>query len=184
MTSKKRRPDKRRLVEAYFYEVKARGEWGAYTRTAASHGVSDETVRRAVKAATEPEPILADDLAYVPAPGERPLAPATLPQKQTRPRPKCHMVYHSRVLQASGLLCKPLRSDVANVVYLPHSEPATFHTLQYRTSPVRTAPLPQRPRTYIQPDYLAQLTDVATYMVGPVPLVAWILFAVLLWFMK
>jgi hypothetical protein len=52
---RRRRPDPARVVQSYQHQVEALGKRGAFRRTAALYGISDETVRRYVLATQQPK---------------------------------------------------------------------------------------------------------------------------------
>jgi len=189
-TKKLRKPDTARVVETYWYEVKARGQWGAYTRTAAIYRLSDETIRRYVKQSEQPlVPSVDAGLLYQPAPGERPIASRIVPhlaQKQQRTRPHCHTISHSHTMQRSGFLCKPVRSNVAKVAQFPTP---TFPISERETVLIDLGKLPHSAppkeclRTYPPRPRPRPSVDMAALVVQvfqPSPMLAVILFALLL----
>lgn len=71
----KRKPDRQRVIQTYWYEVKKRGKRGAYKRTGDLYNLSDESVRRYVHADEEratPAPVDDPAIVYMPPPGAYP----------------------------------------------------------------------------------------------------------------
>ncbi len=122
----------------------------------------------------------------------------TAPTIRHKPRPTCHGLKHGthgrvRVIIMSSEQ-RIERGTVAYAPHMPQSTIATRHTAERAQRPAEWQPMPQTPahHTTALPSAtvkryaprpkrngvdLAQLIDLAMLMVGPVPLIAWVIVA-------
>jgi len=157
IVKKQRKPEPARVVQSFHHEVQTRGKRGALRRTGELYNISDESVRRYVAADEQRGqlPVLPDQLAYTPAPGEasylaereriaaqlvaqqhkaltpaQPLAPAI----RHKPRPHCHRLRHGTHTHLCGIITSSYttfeRKPVANDAITPQAPHVTRHSAE------------------------------------------------------